>query len=103
MRAPVLHDVPIPAACAPDHDLVRSAAAEGNRDDHRPSAAVGGAGLKPLPIEPLARVEDVSVRLGGRPVLANVSTEIEAGEVLGLIGPNGAGKTSLLRVLAGLL
>lgn len=59
--------------------------------------------MKPLPIEPLARVEDVSVRLGGRPVLENVSTEIGAGEVLGLIGPNGAGKTSLLRVLAGLL
>ena len=59
--------------------------------------------MKPPPIEPLARVEDVTVRLGRRPVLENVSTEIRAGEVLGLIGPNGAGKTSLLRVLAGLV
>ena len=46
---------------------------------------------------------EISVMLGGRPVLQQVDAQISPGEVLGLIGPNGAGKTTLLRVLAALL
>ena len=46
---------------------------------------------------------EVSVRLGGVPVLRSVSVMARAGEVTGVIGPNGAGKSTLLRVLAGVL
>jgi len=52
---------------------------------------------------PLLAVEDVSVELGGRPVLRGVSLEAEPGEVVGLLGPNAAGKTTLVRVASGVL
>ena len=50
----------------------------------------------------LLRLDGVSVRLGGREILRDVSFGIRPGEFTGLIGPNGAGKTTLLRVILGL-
>ena len=47
-------------------------------------------------------VDGISVRLGGREVLREVSFAIRPGEFTGLIGSNGAGKTTLLRVILGL-
>ena len=47
-------------------------------------------------------VDDVTVRLGGREVLREVSFAIGPGEFTGLIGSNGAGKTTLFRVILGL-
>jgi zinc/manganese transport system ATP-binding protein len=48
------------------------------------------------------RVEELSVRLGGRDVLSDVTFAIRAGEFTGLIGSNGAGKTTLLKTILGL-
>ena len=48
-------------------------------------------------------VEHVTVELGGRPIVEDVSFAVEHGEWVTLIGPNGAGKTTLLRALARLV
>jgi branched-chain amino acid transport system ATP-binding protein len=54
-----------------------------------------------MPETPFFSCEDLSLDLGGREVLTNISLELRQGEVLGIIGPNGAGKTSLLEILSG--
>ncbi|WP_372449548.1 ABC-F family ATP-binding cassette domain-containing protein [Cellulomonas fulva] len=48
-------------------------------------------------------VEDVTLALGGRTLLDDVTWRIGPGDRFGLVGVNGAGKTSLLRLLSGRL
>jgi len=58
----------------------------------------------PMPSPPPAvELCEVVAVLGGFPVLAEASLQVDRGEIVLLSGPNGAGKTSLLRVCAGLL
>ncbi len=49
---------------------------------------------------PVARLRDVTVRIGGTTILADISLEISSGGHTAVLGPNGAGKTTLLRVLS---
>ena len=46
-------------------------------------------------------VEGVSVRLGERQLLSDVTWRLGPGDRAGLLGPNGAGKSTLLRLLVG--
>lgn len=48
-------------------------------------------------------LDGVTVTLGGRTVVRDVTTTVGVGEWVALIGPNGAGKTTLLRAVAGLV
>ncbi|MGZ8676135.1 MAG: ATP-binding cassette domain-containing protein, partial [Solirubrobacterales bacterium] len=45
---------------------------------------------------------ELSVRLGGRLALEEVSFELPSGSTVALLGPNGAGKTTLFRAAVGL-
>lgn len=47
-------------------------------------------------------VSDLSVKLGGRPILQGLNLSAESGQVLAIVGRNGVGKTTLLRALTGL-
>ncbi len=49
----------------------------------------------------LVNLERVTKAFGPRPLLADVSLGVAAGERIGVVGRNGGGKTTLLRILAG--
>jgi len=51
------------------------------------------------------QVSGVTVRAPGveRPLLQNVSFEVQPGDIVAIVGPSGAGKSTLLRVLSGAL
>ncbi|PIE63973.1 MAG: ABC transporter ATP-binding protein, partial [Deltaproteobacteria bacterium] len=48
----------------------------------------------------ILELKDLTLSLGGPPVLQNISLRVEAGERLSLLGRNGEGKSTLLRLLA---
>jgi len=50
----------------------------------------------------MLRVEAVDLFYGEAQVLAGVSLEVGAGELVALVGANGAGKSSLIRAIAGM-
>ena len=52
---------------------------------------------------PVLRAANISIRLGGKTILDDVSLSVGAGELKVLIGPSGAGKSTLLQCLNYLL
>jgi zinc/manganese transport system ATP-binding protein len=51
----------------------------------------------------VVELDRVTLRVGGRDVLKEVSFSIRPGEFIGVLGPNGSGKTTLMRAILGLL
>src|SRR4051812_49582883 len=49
----------------------------------------------------LLSVQNLTKAFGPRPLFADLSLELRAGQRTGLIGPNGSGKSTLLKLLAG--
>ena len=53
-------------------------------------------------MEPIVRLEGVTVRYGDDPpVLADSFLDIEEGKFTTLLGPSGCGKTTILKLIAG--
>lgn len=53
--------------------------------------------------EPLAAVENLGVRFGGRWIVRHVDLAVRPGEIVTVIGPNGGGKTTTAKALLGLI
>jgi ABC-2 type transport system ATP-binding protein len=52
---------------------------------------------------PIIEVEKLTKSYGGKRGIADVSFQVEEGEVFGFLGPNGSGKTTTIRLLMALL
>jgi len=50
---------------------------------------------------PILATRDLGLDIGVARIVADVSLEVRAGELVGIIGPNGAGKTTLFNLLSG--
>jgi len=71
---------------------IEGAAETSSRTLPKSDASAGGAGI---------RVKELTVELGGRVVLDDLSVDVERGEFITVLGNSGCGKTTFLRYIAG--
>jgi lipopolysaccharide export system ATP-binding protein len=53
--------------------------------------------------KPFIKLEKISLSFKKRPILENVSFNLNQGQILGLLGPNGVGKSTIFNIITGLL
>jgi branched-chain amino acid transport system ATP-binding protein len=51
----------------------------------------------------MLRIEGLSAGYSAKPVLNDVSINVEAGQFVAIVGPNGAGKTTLFKTISGIV
>jgi len=49
------------------------------------------------------KITKISKSFGKKPIIRNVSLNLQKGEIVGLLGPNGAGKTTTFYIIVGLI
>lgn len=54
-------------------------------------------------MEPLLKLEHVTICYNGNPVVQDISLELKEGEILGLVGESGSGKSTIIKAVMGLL
>lgn len=54
-------------------------------------------------MEPLLRVEHVTISYNGKDVVKDVSFTLNPGEILGVVGESGSGKSTIIKAIIGLL
>jgi ABC-2 type transport system ATP-binding protein len=47
-------------------------------------------------------IKNLSVLIDKKPILTDISVDLEEGKIIGLLGPSGAGKTTMIRAILGL-
>lgn len=54
-------------------------------------------------MEPLLRVEHITICYNRKPVVTDVSFTLQPGEILGVVGESGSGKSTIIKAIMGLL
>lgn len=56
-----------------------------------------------MALPPLLHLQDITLTLGGKPLLDGAGFAVGKGERVCLVGRNGSGKSTLLKIAAGLI